>query len=242
MTSTYHLGVDPAGAIAGGLFAAAPFTGPAAPFVAAAGALVNLGDSIMHMVSGCGPTCDHDTQIVEGFEMAAHGIWFLVTGEALPGIPGYTAVTTAGNYGAAGINLFQNSAYPAVPYPAGAPGVNVGAAIQSLQATLAAAEAQLVRQQSIPNIENNYHIFLGLLQQVQTAAAAAPGAGGTPTVTDFFTQIPAWGWAAIAAAVLLRRSVDEYSDVVKGHVWVAVKILGWQRPCFPIGLNREVFV
>jgi hypothetical protein len=47
-------GSSVAGAIAGGLLAAAPFTGPAAPFVAALGLIVG---PIAKMFAGCGQTC-----------------------------------------------------------------------------------------------------------------------------------------------------------------------------------------
>jgi hypothetical protein len=47
-------GSSVAGAIAGGLLAAAPFTGPAAPFVAALGLIVG---PIAKLFAGCGQTC-----------------------------------------------------------------------------------------------------------------------------------------------------------------------------------------
>ena len=46
------------------LLSVSAFTGPAAPFVAAAGALLELGGVITGMFGGCGQTCVQATQIV----------------------------------------------------------------------------------------------------------------------------------------------------------------------------------
>lgn len=56
-----------AGAVAGGLLALAPFTGPAAPFVAAAGALIG---PILKLFSGCGQNCVLATQYANQAETA----------------------------------------------------------------------------------------------------------------------------------------------------------------------------
>jgi hypothetical protein len=56
-----------AGAAAGTLLAIAPFTGPAAPFIAAAGVLIG---PILKMFSGCGATCTQATTIANQAEVA----------------------------------------------------------------------------------------------------------------------------------------------------------------------------
>lgn len=52
-------------AIGGTMMTIAPFTGPAAPFVAAAGAVVSLLSNMFH---GCGITCTEATAIANQFE------------------------------------------------------------------------------------------------------------------------------------------------------------------------------
>lgn len=64
------------GAITGGLLAAAPFAGPAAPFVAAAGVLVGLAAK---MFAGCGQTCIQATKYADqaaGYAQKIHDLYF----------------------------------------------------------------------------------------------------------------------------------------------------------------------
>ena len=62
-------GADIAGGIQAGLMAAAPFTGPAAPFVLMAAQLVG---PIAKMFAGCGATCKEATTIANNAEDAAN--------------------------------------------------------------------------------------------------------------------------------------------------------------------------
>jgi hypothetical protein len=61
-------GSEVAGGIAAGLETVAPFTGPAAPFVAALGAIVG---PIASLFKGCGVTCQKTTQIANQVAAAA---------------------------------------------------------------------------------------------------------------------------------------------------------------------------
>lgn len=54
--------------IGSGLIAAAPATGPGAPFVAAAGGIAELVGAVSRLFQGCGPTCTEATQIVNQVE------------------------------------------------------------------------------------------------------------------------------------------------------------------------------
>ena len=200
--ATYAQEETAVGTAAKSLLTIAPLTGPAAPFVAAAGALVALGSSLMGLFAGCGSTCDHDTTIVEQFASSFHVLWYSITGEALPGIPGVTPYTTPGNYGNAGINLFQASAYPDVPYPLGnAPSApDIQLAIQSLTATNQEAMQSMERSQSLPNRAQNYHYFMGLLQDVEEAQATSGNSALSIT-----SALPSW-WP-IAAAVLVAFAI-----------------------------------
>ena len=166
---------------------------------------INLGDSIAHLFSNYDPTKLHDTAVVEAFEASAHGIWYVLTGEALPGVPGASATTQPGNYGAAGINLFQNTAYPNVPYPAGAPGVDAGAALQSLTATYQNFAGQLERPESAPNLANNYQILSGWFQEVIAAQDAGQPSG---TLGGALSQIPTW--VEVAGALALAWALFAY--------------------------------
>ncbi len=56
------------GEAAGVLTSIAPFTGPAAPFVAAAGAAAALVSQVAQLFSGCGVTCTEATSIVNQAE------------------------------------------------------------------------------------------------------------------------------------------------------------------------------
>ena len=56
------------GSIGASMLAAAPFTGPAAPFVAAGGALLELISAASALYSGCGVTCVEATNIVNQVE------------------------------------------------------------------------------------------------------------------------------------------------------------------------------
>src|SRR5579885_1405464 len=55
-------------AVGSGLTTIAPFTGPAAPFVAAAGQIANLVAQVANLFQGCGQTCILATQIVNKVE------------------------------------------------------------------------------------------------------------------------------------------------------------------------------
>src|ERR1035437_2102633 len=58
-------------AVGGTIMSAAILAGPAAPLVAAVGALVALGGVMagaLHIGEGCGPTCIQATQVVNGAE------------------------------------------------------------------------------------------------------------------------------------------------------------------------------
>lgn len=56
------------GSVGASMLAAAPFSGPAAPFVAAAGALLELISACSSLYSGCGVTCVEATNIVNQVE------------------------------------------------------------------------------------------------------------------------------------------------------------------------------
>lgn len=178
----------------------APLTGPAAPFFMAAAALVNVGESIYHMFSHPDPAKEDDTAVVEAFMAAFHTTWYMVTGEALPGIPGVTATAQAGQYGAAGINLFQASAYPNVPYPAANAGIDMNAVLNSLANSYQAAAQSLRRPESQPNLRNNFNYALGLLQQVASAQQASGLAGLGSTSAS---SMPSWLIPALAVVALV---------------------------------------
>jgi len=190
-----------------GLATIAPLTGPAAPVVAMIAGLVSLGASLSGVFAGCGPSCEHDTQEVEGFAMAFHNLWYAMTGEALPGIPGVSVTTIPGQYGAQGIDLFRKSNYPNVPFPYGAPGAPTAEnAIASLNATFQQVESSLVRTQSVANLKGNYDYFLSLLQEYAANQANAPASMGTLTagtigasIGNWWTGLSGWGQAAVAA-------------------------------------------
>lgn len=52
------------------LLKAAPATGPAAPFVAAAGAILSLGAAIGNLFHGCGATCIQSSEFANQFQQA----------------------------------------------------------------------------------------------------------------------------------------------------------------------------
>ena len=54
--------------VGGGLLAIAPATGPAAPFVAAAGGIAELVGAVSRLFQGCGATCTEATTIVNQVE------------------------------------------------------------------------------------------------------------------------------------------------------------------------------
>jgi hypothetical protein len=56
------------GSVGASMLAAAPFSGPAAPFVAAGGALLELISACSSLYSGCGATCVEATNIVNQVE------------------------------------------------------------------------------------------------------------------------------------------------------------------------------
>ncbi len=56
------------GSVGASMLAAAPFSGPAAPFVAAGGALLELISACSSLYSGCGVTCVEATNIVNQVE------------------------------------------------------------------------------------------------------------------------------------------------------------------------------
>ncbi len=64
-------GSNVAGAVAGGLVAAAPFTGPGAPFLLAAAALVG---PVASLFKGCGQTCTMATKYINDATAAANKI------------------------------------------------------------------------------------------------------------------------------------------------------------------------
>ena len=73
-------GSEIAGGIAGGLEAIAPFTGPAAPVIAAMGALVG---PIATFFKGCGVTCQKTTQVANQVASAAGQITSLYWGQGV---------------------------------------------------------------------------------------------------------------------------------------------------------------
>lgn len=178
--------------------AAIPASGPAAPIVATIAGLAQLGLTLYHLFSKYDPRKLHDTAMVENFAASFHSLWYSITGEELPGIPGVTATAQPGQYGAEHIDLFRASAYPNVPMPAGNRQIDVQGAQQALAATFQDFARQMQRPESVPNLKNNYDYFQSLLQRVADAQTAAGYTGAGPGI-DFSSV---WPWAIPAALVL----------------------------------------
>lgn len=200
-----QLGAGPTGLEQAGAWAQNPKLEAAIAAIPVAGPFIAAGMAIFGLIVqafGYDPQKLHDTAVVEAAEMSMHHIWYLLTGEVLPGIPGLSPTTTPGDYGAQGINLFQESAYPKVPYPAGQ--IPAAIALQSLQKTNAEAAQAMQRPESVPNLEGNYNYFAGLIGKVQqaqdAAAAAAPGSIGD-VVSGLASSLPGW-WPLAGAGVL----------------------------------------
>ena len=177
----------------------AALSGPAAVWVAAAAGLVALGYSIYHLFQKYDPNKLHDTAVVEAFRSSENSLWYVLTGERLPGIPNVTQTTVPGKYGEMGINLFQPSTYPNVPYPAGVPSLDPTAALDALTQTYQSSAREMIRPESLPNIQGNYDYYAGLIRQVIAARAANPGVANP----EASMGLPAWiPLAAIGALVL----------------------------------------
>lgn len=155
--------------VGGGIMQAAPFTGPAAPFVAATGALVGLISNIFKF--GYDPQKLGDTALTEDVQAKMNQAWHVLTGEALNGV---NRTAEAGKYGDAGIAIFSPSAYPDVPKgPAGDRSIDVDLVMTNMRAYANKARSGLQRSESIAGFDANLNRMLGLMGRVKTARAQA---------------------------------------------------------------------
>lgn len=192
--------------VGGGLIQAAPFTGPAAPFVAATGAIVGFLSNMFKF--GYDPQKLGDTALTEDAQAKMNQAWHALTGEALNGV---NRSAEAGKYGDAGIAIFSPSAYPNVPKgPAGDPAIDVDLLVTNMRAYLAKVRAGLKRPESAAGFDANAKRMLGLMQRVKEAraalgpiAAARAAAEGaiprTPTGELDVKSILPWALGAFAA-------------------------------------------
>lgn len=209
-TASPHLGQSTAqtagSVVGGGLIQAAPFTGPAAPFVAGAGAIVGFLSNMFKF--GYDPQKLGDTALTEDAQAKMNQAWHALTGEALNGV---TRTAEPGKYGDAGIAIFSPSAYPNVPKgPAGDPAIPVDLLVTNMRAYLDKARSGLQRPESAAGFDANAKRMLGLMQRVKEAraalgpiAAARAAAEGTiprtPTGELDVAKILPWALGAFAA-------------------------------------------
>jgi len=129
---------------------------------------------------GSDPRKVPDTQVTEATQIALNNLWFQISGEQLP------SNCVPGQCGAQHVAIFQNSAYPNVPYgPLGNPAADIDVAINTAEQIINGAMARLQRPQSRNNPEFTANDILALLEKVkaarqdaQTHAVSAPSAGG----------------------------------------------------------------
>ena len=149
------------------VIAAAPAFGPAAPIVAAVGAIASLVPLFAKLLNfGYNPRKLNDTAITEAVKQALNALWYQLSGEALNGV---SRTAEPGRYGAEGIALFTASAYPDVPYPAGR--TDPSGIMQQAQQIIAQGRSNLVRQESFQGYDANANAMLGLFSQVAQAQA-----------------------------------------------------------------------
>lgn len=169
-----------------------PMTGPAAPFVAAAGVIINLvGD---FFGGGCGRSCTQDTANTEAAQIGYNSVWYIVSGEDLGGVTGAAGCTcTPGQCGKQHCAIFdpQGSAYPDVPGGAlGYSSVDIDAAIAQLIQIYQAGRAKLVRSESFADYDANYQGALAKLQQVKAARdAAGVSSAGSGTLSSMVSSV-----------------------------------------------------
>ena len=158
--------------------AAAAASGPAAPLVLAASALVSLAPLLIKMFKKYDPDKLNDTGITEAFRIGANGLWNELTGDNLP------VNCDPGQCGKQHVAIFTASRWPDVPYPAGRPGANIDQYIAAVANTIADARSRLIRPQSAAGFQENADYFMTLLHQVKerqaqeaplATAFAAPG-------------------------------------------------------------------
>lgn len=172
----------------------APATGPAAPFVAAAGAVVSLFSKILNF--GYNPQKLNDTAITEAVKQALNQLWYQLTGEAINGVH---RTAEPGQYGKAGIALFRESRYPDVPYPAGAPGADPAQIIGQAQQIISQARSNLLRKESAAGYDFNANYMLELMNQVAERRAEE---NPLSRIIPGGSKLPGWlPWAAAGYAV-----------------------------------------
>lgn len=151
-----------------------PMTGPAYPFVAAAGLALEVVGAFFG--GGCGNKCKVDTANTEAAQIGFNSVWYIVSGEDLGGVTGAQGcVCTPGQCGKQHCAIFapQGSAYPNVPGGAlGDPNVDIDAAIAQTTQIYQAGRAKLVRSESFADYDNNYQAALGRLNAVKAARVA----------------------------------------------------------------------
>lgn len=191
----YYLGLGQSKAqslVSSGLLQAAPFTGPAAPFVAAAG--------IVGKVFGFGPSPWNvpDTIVTEQVQIEANKIWNVISGENLP------TQCDPGRCGKQKVFIFAASAYPNIPFgPRGNPAIDVDEAISAVQNLMAQGLAQLHRKESKKNpvFTNGASGLVARLEEMKRARLEATTRGSeTATTTTPGSLLP---WALVGGAIYL---------------------------------------
>ena len=114
---------------------------------------------------GYDPKKLNDTAVTESVQIGLHSLWNDLTGDNLP------VNCTPGQCGKQHVAIFEGSNYPAVPYPAGRPGMDVNQVIAATQQLIAQGRQQLVRPESVSAYEFNTQYMLGLFNQVAQAQA-----------------------------------------------------------------------
>lgn len=163
--------------VGSGLISAAPATGPAAPFVLAAGAIVTAISAIFH---GADPRQVPDTQVTELADVAASKVYAAMSGETVADT-GYGQVANATGPFPSGVK------YPNVPYgAAGNPNLDPDQAAQQVQAISDAAKSQLQLAKSAQNTFYTSRVpnFIAIFGKMKAARASGQTAGGSAALSS----------------------------------------------------------
>lgn len=151
------------------LMTAAAVAGPAAPFLLAGGALIDVFSSII----GPDPRNVPDTQVIEAAQISLNQLWLAISGEQLP------INCVPGRCGAQRVNIFQSSAYPNVPKgAAGDLAIDINQAIAQANQVITQARSMLLKPASAQNpffAPGGGNNIVGLLQRMAAARAAQAG-------------------------------------------------------------------
>ncbi len=173
-------------ATAGALMTAAPFTGPAAPFVAGIAGALGFFSTLFGF--GHDPSKLNDTAVTEAFRIGMNAMWNDLTGDSLP------TACDPGQCGNQRVAIFEQSPYPNVPYPAGRPGIDPIQFIAALERAHQEALSKLQRSESAAGLDQNYRYMGGLLRRVLSERARqAPLQTAISTVSSVIPRTPEGG-------------------------------------------------